>query len=180
MLQAPVTVRDIVDLAVVEIVARGRWNWQLRVDLMAAVRKALAQQPRALVLDVGGLLGVEHALTATVLLAEQQAAVQHPPVPLVVVGGADQVARLHAGGVARRIPVYHDRAAAVHQLAEATPPLGGPGCCCSRACSPPPRPATSSMTPAGPGAWSSCCARPASSCRSWPRTRSSTRGPRSR
>lgn len=124
MLEAAVTMRDIVDLAVVEIVARGRWTWRLRVDLLAAVRKALAQQPRALVLDVGGLLDVDRALTPTVLLAEQQGAVQRPRVPLVVVGGADHVARLHASGVASRVPVHRDRAVAVHQLAGTTPPFG--------------------------------------------------------
>nr|BFE57607.1 hypothetical protein GCM10020063_021330 [Dactylosporangium thailandense] len=124
MLETAITVRENVDLAVIDIAAKGRWTWQLRVDFMAAVRKSLAQQPRALILDLAGLVDAERELVASVLLAEQQSTVHQPPVPLLVVAREAQALRLHYSGVARRIPVHADGAAALSHLVESTPPFG--------------------------------------------------------
>ncbi|MFI5908130.1 ATP-binding protein [Dactylosporangium sp. NPDC051541] len=122
MLETAITVRDNVDEAVIELVALGRWTRQLRVDLMTAVRKALAQRPRALLLDLSRLAGAEPTLAATVLLAEEHSAALLPPTPLLVVATESQAQRLHRSGAARRIPVHPHRAAALAQLA-GTPPL---------------------------------------------------------
>ncbi|WP_433222399.1 ATP-binding protein [Dactylosporangium sp. CS-047395] len=124
MLDTAIAVRDNVDLSVVEIAATGRWTWQIRVDLMTAFRKALAQRPRAVLLDVTALEEAERTLTASLLLAEEQSAALHPPVPVVVVAREPQLWRLQASGVAGRIPVHPTRNAALSALAGSTPQFG--------------------------------------------------------
>ncbi|MFB9447201.1 ATP-binding protein [Dactylosporangium vinaceum] len=123
MLETAITVRDNVDEAAIELVALGRWTRQVGVDLMAAVRRTLAQRPRAVLLDVSRVVGAEPTLAATIRLAEEQHAALRPPVPLMIVASEPQARRLRRSGAARRIPVHRTRAAALAELAGAPPLL---------------------------------------------------------
>lgn len=123
MLDTPIIVRHNVDLATIDIVAAGPWTWKLRTDLMTAVRKALVQQPRAVLLDLAGLVDAESTIASAVLLAEAQSAARNPPVPLVVAVNESQKLRLHSTGVATRIPAHVKSAASASPATETTPPL---------------------------------------------------------
>src|SRR5689334_19000380 len=103
MAESSISVRDDTASAVITIAATGCWTWRLRVGLMAAVRKVLAEQPRGVLLDLSGMVGADSAVIAIVLFAEAQAAAMHPPVPLIIAAGESQRLRLHRGGVAQRI-----------------------------------------------------------------------------
>ncbi|MER7008096.1 ATP-binding protein [Dactylosporangium sp. NPDC000555] len=122
MAESAIAVRVDVDLALVQIAAVGAWTWRMRVDLVAAVRKALAERPRAVLLDLKRLADADGAVVAAVLLAERQGTGLDPPVPIVAVASGTIRWRLRTAGVAERVAVYASLTEALAALADGLPP----------------------------------------------------------
>ncbi|MEV8514157.1 ATP-binding protein [Dactylosporangium sp. NPDC051484] len=122
MVESAIAVRVDVDLALVQIVAVGAWTRRLRVDLVAAVRKALIERPRAILLDLERFADADSAMAASVMLAERRGTGLDPPVPIVAVASGGIHERLRTGGVAERVAIYANLAEALAALADDLPP----------------------------------------------------------
>lgn len=116
--------RGDVEQGTVEVVLDGPWDARVRIDLAAAVRKGLAEHPRALLLNLGAIKEPDPALVGAVLMAERRSGAVQPPVPLVLVAGDALWRRLTAVGLTSRLPVYATVAAAQDALSRRTPPFG--------------------------------------------------------
>ncbi|MFD0581063.1 ATP-binding protein [Dactylosporangium darangshiense] len=124
MLEPSVVLRGDVERGIVEVVVAGPWTGRVRIDLAAAVRKALAEQPRALLLNLAAIEDADPAVLGAVLLAERRGAAAEPPVPVLVVAAEADRSQLQSTGVALRVPVYGAAAAAHADLDRRSPPLG--------------------------------------------------------
>jgi hypothetical protein len=119
-----VELRGDVERGIVEVVVGGAWTAHVRIDIAAAVRKGLVEQPRALLLDLTAVADPDPALLGAVLLAERRSRAAAPPVPIVI-AAADRVReQLDAAGVALRLPVHASPAAARAEVERRTAPLG--------------------------------------------------------
>ncbi|MGI5243807.1 ATP-binding protein [Dactylosporangium sp. CA-139066] len=124
MFEPTVTLHGDVERGTVEVAVAGPWTARVRIDIAAAVRKGLAEQPRALLLDLTAVVDPDPALLGAVLLAERRSGAAVPPVPILV-AAADRVReQLETSGVALRLPVYGSPAAARADLERRSPPLG--------------------------------------------------------
>ena len=116
--------RSDIEQGTVEIIVDGPWDGRVKTDLAAAVRKGLAEHPRALLLNLTGIKAPNPALVGAVLLAESTSGAVHPPVPLVLVASDAAWRKLVGAGLATRIQIYTTMAAAQHALSRSTPPFG--------------------------------------------------------
>ena len=119
-----VGLRGDVEQGTVEVVLDGRWDARVRIDMAAAVRKGLAEHPRALLLNLGAVQEPDPALVGAVLLAERRSGAVQPPVPLVLVASDAVRRKLAAVGLMTRLPIYDTVAAAQDALGRGTPPFG--------------------------------------------------------
>ncbi|MEV4515195.1 ATP-binding protein [Dactylosporangium sp. NPDC049525] len=96
-----------VDDATIEIRVRGRWSRRLQLELSRGVDKALAEAPRAALLDLSGLIDPHGESIPTLLDAQRSAAAVTPSVRLMVCAGAARLSRrLDAVRAGSRIPTF--------------------------------------------------------------------------
>lgn len=119
-----VELRGDVEQGTVEVVLNGPWDARVRIDMAAAVRKGLAEHPRALLLNLETVHEPDPALVGAVLLAERRSGAVQPPVPLVLVASDAVRRKLTAVGLVTRLPIYATVAAAQEALSRGTPPFG--------------------------------------------------------
>src|SRR5690349_25052367 len=85
VLEPSVELRGDVERGIVEVVVAGPWTGRVRIDVAAAVRKALAEQPRALLLNLAAIEDADPAVLGALLLAEPRGPAAAPPVPVLQV-----------------------------------------------------------------------------------------------
>lgn len=96
----------------------GQLDLSTAADARAALHKALAEQPEAMVLDLAGLV-VTDDLALTLFTAFGRAAAAWPGCPVLLYAPDPVVfADLHRMAVNRGLPVYRDRASALAATAK--------------------------------------------------------------
>ncbi|MGI5176286.1 ATP-binding protein [Dactylosporangium sp. CA-152071] len=124
MIGSRVGLRSDIEQGTVEVIVEGPCDGRVKTDLATAVRKGLAEHPRALLLNLTAVEQPNPALVGAVLLAERHSGSIQPPVPLVLVASDATWRKLVGAGLMTRIPIYTTMAAAQDALSHRTPPFG--------------------------------------------------------
>jgi len=103
-----VTATSDIDGAVIVVAPHGDWDWRLFLDLYTRVHKYLAEQPRALIVDLHDLVDPTTASAPLWLTARRSGMALRPPVEVVLClpPQTPLAVRLHRLGAKRLLPIY--------------------------------------------------------------------------